>query len=104
MRFQLPQFIEIESKIIGPFTLKQFLWIASGASILFLLFSVFQLSLTFFVLALPVLGIFLSFAFLKIEGMPLLNYVAYMLSYVLNPKKYVFKKDNNNLKINNLDN
>ena len=32
MRFQLPQFIETEVKIVGPFTLQQFLWVAGGAA------------------------------------------------------------------------
>ncbi len=31
MRFQVPQFIETETKIVGPFTLKQFLYIALGS-------------------------------------------------------------------------
>ena len=27
MQFQVPQFTETETKLIGPFTLKQFLWL-----------------------------------------------------------------------------
>ena len=30
MRFQVPQFIEIESKIFGPLTFKQFIYLAGG--------------------------------------------------------------------------
>ena len=30
MKFQVPQFIETEEKIIGPFTVKQFIFIAIG--------------------------------------------------------------------------
>ena len=33
MRFQLPQFIETETKLVGPFTLKQFIYLAGGASV-----------------------------------------------------------------------
>ena len=95
MRFQLPQFIETEIKIVGPFTLYQFLWIAGGAAILFLLFIVVK-GFWFFVLALPVTAIFTALAFMKIGGVPLLVYISYGLSYILNPKKYIFKKDNGN--------
>lgn len=96
MRFQLPQFIETETKLVGPLTLRQFLWVAGGAAMLFLLFMTLQLSFLFFVFALPIAAIFLALAFLKIDGMPLINYIAYLLSYLLNPKRYIFRKDAGN--------
>lgn len=92
MRFQLPQFIETEVKIVGPFTLQQFLWIAGGAAILFLLF-MFTKGLLFIALALPIAAIFIALAFVKVNEVSLLVYISYGLSYVLNPKRYIFKKD-----------
>src|SRR3989344_1864039 len=100
MRFQLPQFIETETKLVGPLTLKQFLWVAGGAAILFLLFMALQLSFLFFAFGIPVAGIFLALAFLKIDGMPLINYIAYLLSYLLNPKRYIFRKEEENKSLN----
>lgn len=91
MRFQLPQFIETETKIVGPFTLQQFLWVAGGASFVFLLYTLIKSAL-FFVLAIPIAGIFLALAFLKIDGVPLIVYLTYSISYFTNPKKYIFKK------------
>lgn len=93
MRFQLPQFIETETKLVGPLTLKQFLWVAGGVSILFLMFMTLQVSFLFFLIGIPVAALFLALAFLKIEGIPLINYIAYLLSYLLNPKRYIFRKD-----------
>ena len=102
MRFQLPQFIETETKLVGPLTLKQFLWVAGGAAILFLLFTVTQGSFLFFIAGIPIAAIFMALAFAKIGGMPLINYIAYLLSYLLNPKRYVFeKKDNEQFTIDN---
>ncbi|KKS01463.1 MAG: hypothetical protein UU54_C0004G0011 [Candidatus Yanofskybacteria bacterium GW2011_GWA2_41_22] len=95
MRFQLPQFIETEVKIVGPFTLKQFLWLAGGAAILTLVYMTTG-GAVFFILAIPVGGIFLALAFFKINDIPLLNYVSYGLSYLLTPKKYLFKKEEAN--------
>ena len=37
MQFNVPQFIDIEDKIIGPLTLKQFLFLVAGAGLLFVL-------------------------------------------------------------------
>lgn len=95
MRFQIPQFIETEVKIVGPFTLMQFLWVAGGAALLFLLF-MFTKGILFIALALPIAAIFLAMAFVKIDGVPLLVYASYGLSYILNPKKYIFKKEDQN--------
>ena len=38
MRFQVPQFIEVEDKIFGPMTLKQFIYMAGGAGLSFLIY------------------------------------------------------------------
>ena len=92
MRFQLPQFIETETKIVGPFTLQQFLWIAGGAAFVFLLYMLVK-GVLFFIFAVPIAGIFLAFAFLKIDGVPLIVYASYSLSYFTNPKQYIFQKD-----------
>ena len=93
MRFQIPQFIETEAKLVGPFTLKQFLWVAAGASILYLAFILTGGSFWFYLLAIPVSGISLAFAFLKIDGTPLINYVVYGLGFAFRSKKYVFHKE-----------
>lgn len=76
--------------------MKQFLWVAGGVSILFLMFMTLQVSFLFFLIGIPVAALFLALAFLKIEGIPLINYIAYLLSYLLNPKRYVFRKEDNN--------
>lgn len=92
MRFQLPQFIETETKIVGPFTLQQFLWLAGGAAFIFLLYMGVSGTL-FFVLAIPIAIIFTALAFMRIDGVPLIVYASYSISYLINPKKYLFKKE-----------
>ncbi len=91
MKFQVPQFIETEAKLVGQFTLKQFLWIAFGTVLIYVLFLALP-SLLFFILGVPIGAIFASLAFITINGTPLFNYVAYAFSYLFNPKKYVYKK------------
>jgi len=92
MRFQLPQFIETEIKIVGPFTLKQFLWVAAGATLLFLDFSIFKGAVAILV-GLPIAGIAAALAFLKIDDMPLINYIANALSFSFGTKKYIYSAD-----------
>ncbi len=102
MRFQLPQFIETETKLVGPFTLKQFAWIAIGAAIIYVSFLIFSLSFVFFVIAIPVLIIALSLAFIKVDGTPLFNYLLFVFNYSIGTKRYLFRKkdDKINLPIN----
>jgi len=92
MRFQVPQFIETESKIIGPFTLKQFLYLASGAVIIFILQYVLSFTLLVIV-AIPVVLLAIALAFYKIDGVPFPRYILMALSFLTGTKKYVFSKD-----------
>lgn len=94
MKYQVPQFIETETKLIGPLTLKQFLFVASGISIVVLEFLVLS-GIFFFIAALPTAAFFITLAFVKVDGQPFLNYLAYMLGYTLGAKRYVYqvKKD-----------
>ena len=92
MRFQVPQFIEMEVKIVGPFTLKQFLFLAAGAVIIFIL--QYTLSLTYVImLGLPIAIISFALAFYKIDGIPLPQYILMALSYITGPKRYQFRKE-----------
>ena len=62
MRFQVPQFIEIEDKIIGPLTIKQFIYIAGGAGMCFVIIR-FAGLLWGIMLSLPVAAFALALAF-----------------------------------------
>ena len=97
MRFQVPQFIETEVKLVGPFTLKQFLWIAAGVAIIYLTFLVSHGGIIFFIIAIPIGVISAAFAFLKIDDVPLVNYGAFFLNYLLQDKKYIFRKENDKI-------
>lgn len=90
MRYQVPQFIETETKLIGPLTSRQFLWVAGGLSmgILEFMFLSGYLRIGAIILTLAFFGVL---AFIKIEGQPAVNFLAYMLSYALQSKKYLFK-------------
>jgi len=81
----LPQFTEIETKIVGPLTFRQFLFILVSA-----VFSAFvYLRFPRFIsipLATAIFGIGISFAFVKIQGIPLYNIFLGWLKSLFKPK------------------
>lgn len=89
-RYQVPQFIETETKLVGPLTLKQFLWVAGGLCVAILEFMFLDGYLFIGALLLTV-AFFGALAFLKVEGQPFVNFLASMLSYALGSKQYLFR-------------
>jgi hypothetical protein len=77
-QFTVPQFIDVESKIIGPITTRQFLIFLGAAIIIGISYRLFDFSLflTISVLIVVIAGIF---SFLKINGRPfhffILNFI-----------------------------
>ncbi len=68
-QFTVPQFIDVESKIIGPITTRQFLIILAAAVIVGLSYKLFDFSL-FLTIAVVVVIITAVFAFVKVNGRP----------------------------------
>ena len=68
-QFTVPQFIDVEPKIIGPITARQFLIFLGAALLIFLFYKL--LNFTAFVLAgVLILIIAIVFAFVKVNGRP----------------------------------
>ncbi|HDO23728.1 MAG TPA: PrgI family protein, partial [bacterium] len=91
MRFQVPQFIEVESKIFGPLTLKQFIYLAGGAGIIFLLYVILPFFLMF-LFTIPVGALALALAFYKPNNRPFIKMVENALHYASDAKIYIWKK------------
>jgi len=91
MRFTVPQFIEMEAKIVGPLTFRQFIFIGIAGAICFVLY--FTLPFSLFLLATIVLGSgAVAFAFLKIGGRGLPTILGNFLKFSLAPKIYLWGK------------
>lgn len=90
-QFQVPQFIEVEDKIIGPLTLKQFMYLAVGGALLFILYFFLQFFLWFFA-ALIIAPLALALAFLKINGRPFIYFIMSVITFIFKPKLYLWKK------------
>lgn len=90
-QFQVPQFIEVEDKIFGPLTLKQFLYVVGGGSIIFLFYAFLPLFFVIF-LGAPVAALFAALAFYKVNGQPFINVLENALNHFMGARLYVWKK------------
>jgi hypothetical protein len=91
MQHQVPQFIEIEDKIFGPLTFKQFLYVGAGAAIGFICWVALPKILAI-VIGGPIVGFFMAAAFYKVNGRPFLVFIEGVIKYLLSAKLYVWKK------------
>lgn len=91
MMFSVPQFIDIEDKIAGPFTWKQLLWMIGMGAALLVSFKLFDAAL-FFIVAIPIVLVFVAFAFYKPNGFPLTTYIYYAILFVFRPKIAVWER------------
>lgn len=92
MQFQVPQFIETESKIIGPFTLVGFFYFAAAALTSYLLFYLLELYLWVMISGL-LLGSVLFIILAKVNGRPASIFLAAIFNYFWEPKVYVFQPE-----------
>ena len=92
MRFEVPQFIEIEDKIIGPLTWRQFVYLAGGGGILIVFYFVFPF-IIFVILGLPFAVLSASLAFHKVNNRPFSIFLESFLEYFRKSKLYLWKKD-----------
>ncbi len=92
MQYQVPQFIDVEDKIIGPLTLKQFLYLAAAGGFSFIFYFVFQTWL--WIIATTILAIIAaSLAFIKYNGRPMAFMLFAALKYVWRPKFYLWRRE-----------
>ena len=87
MQYQVPQFIDIEEKIVGPLTLRQFFYLAGAFIILFFFFFIFKLWF-WVILAAIIGGGAAALAFVKYNGRPLRIMIKAIFGYFWRPRNY----------------
>ena len=68
-QFTVPQFIDVEDKIIGPITVRQFIIMMAGFMVIGIFYKIFNFSL-FVMTGIGVFGMSGILAFFKVNGMP----------------------------------
>ncbi len=91
MRFEVPQFIEIEDKIIGPFTWKQFVYLAGGIGVAVVFFISFPL-VVFVLFGLPLAILAGLLAFYPINNRPFSIFLESIVNYYKRTRLYYWRK------------
>lgn len=101
LQFVVPQFIDVEDKIIGPISVRQFVIFMGGGALLVLSYQiVYRASgnfILFFLFAIFIIGATFVFAFLKINGQP---FHFFLLNFFVNlryPRLRVWNKSQEGL-------
>jgi hypothetical protein len=92
MQFQVPQFIEVEDKLFGPLTLKQFIYLAGGVGMSAILYFVIPYHFIAIILAVPFVAFSLALAFYQINSKPFVEVLEAAISYYFKNKLYIWKK------------
>ena len=91
MKYNVPQYIDIEDKIAFQLTAKQLGWFALGGVVIFIGWN-FLSSGAFYVWATIVALIALAFAFYRPAGLPLASFLKFAVLFLFKPKIYVWKR------------
>jgi hypothetical protein len=91
MKFEVPQFIEIEDKIFGPLTWRQFLYLGGGLGMGVMIFIVSNW-IVFLIIGLPLALLSGALAFYPINNRPFSFFLEAIVNYVRGQKLYLWKR------------
>lgn len=91
MQFKVPQFIDIEDKVVGNLSFKQFAYLAGGAGLSYISIKVLPGFLALFIT--PALaGLALALTFIKINDKPFSRALEAFIKYYSKSRLYLWKK------------
>lgn len=92
MEYQVPQFIEVEDKVFGPFTLKQFIYVAGGVGLCAILILYLPIVIGV-ILAIPVAALSGALAFYKINNKSFVDVLESGFKFYTAERLYLWRKD-----------
>lgn len=108
-QFTVPQFIDVEPKIIGPITARQFIILLVAAFLMFITYKTLDF-MGFVISSVLIFGVFGTIAFLKVNGRPFHYFVLNFVQTIKKPglrvwnhkKSTVEKKEEKEFKYENI--
>ncbi len=91
MRFEVPQFIDVEDKIFGPLSWRQFLYLSGGVGMGVVIFFTTNL-IVFLFLGLPLALLAAALAFYPINSRPFSFFLEAIFNYVTKQRLYLWRK------------
>ena len=92
MQFRVPQFIDMEDKVFGPFTLKQFGYLVGAGGLSFLIWTFIPIHFIAFLIIVPVAGLFLALAFVRYNNRSFGEILESAFNYYTGAKLYTWKQ------------
>jgi hypothetical protein len=92
MQFQVPQFLDVEDKLIGPLTIKQFIYLVGGVGGGYVVFRLIPWTIIAIIPALLVVAIGLALAFYKFNNKPFVYLLESGFVYLTSSRLYIWKK------------
>ena len=91
--YKIPQDVEAEDKLLGPFTFRQFIYLIIFAVAIAIAWGLAQILLPLAILPLPIILFFGALALPLRKDQPMEIYLAAVVSYFLRPKKRLWQAD-----------
>ncbi len=91
MQFKVPQFIDIEDKVFGPFTFRQFAYLAGGAGFVYLSFKILPILIAL-VIAPVFAGLALALTFFKYNDKPFIHVLESFIKFYTRSRLYLWHK------------
>lgn len=91
MQTNVPQFIDVEDKVIGPFTLKQAGYIIGAGIIIYIFYYFFEFGFFIF-LSLPIAALAAALAFYRPGERSFISQLKNQAGYLFSPKQYLWKR------------
>lgn len=88
----MPQFIEVEDKIFGPLTWKQFIYMGGGIGLTVIVFLYFPLVVAFLI-AVPVMALALALAFYKVNNRNFVEILGAGFTFYTKNRLYLWRKE-----------
>ncbi|HRK40568.1 MAG TPA: PrgI family protein [Candidatus Saccharibacteria bacterium] len=85
--YKVPQDVEAEDKLIGPFSFRQFIYLIIAALGIFVAWMLSQVFIGLFILPLPIVVMFLAIALPLRKDQPMETYLIAMVKFFFKPRK-----------------
>jgi len=92
MEYQVPQFIEVEDKIIGPLTFKQFIYLAGGGGLCVILI-LYLPTFIGIIASIPVAALSGALAFYKVNNKTFVEVLEAGFNFYKNDRLYLWRKE-----------
>lgn len=91
MQFIVPQFIDVEDKILGPFSVRQFIILIAGTGLIFASYRLLDFY-SFLAAVVPIGIMTLALAFLRVNGSPFHQFLINLWQTLRKPRMRIWRK------------